>query len=364
MMITLRNVGGFILLLIYICLFGELFLRFLAPQPIVPRYVTGTKWGIRGNIPGAQYVQITPETTAHISVNNQGFRSDHEYVIEKPARLCRIGFFGDSYFMGYEVNSQDMFVTQVQNLLAEKGFHVEVLNFAVSGFGTAEEVIALQKYGLTYEPDLIVFEWHQSDIEDNIRSALFKLNQTSKLEQWHETYLPAVDINDRLQNIASYQWLSDHSQFFNAVKEKTTVMIKQALAKYNRLRYHSDENPNANDKEFDQREAQNLSVALLKYANEISQAHNIPFLIFDIPIFSSRTDFVSSAVNLALPPELSERLVSPLKKFQSIANPETQLYFEKGHRHFTPKGNQVAASVLVERILNSESASFAGCKEK
>lgn len=356
--------GISVVLLIYTCIFGELFLRFMAPQPIMPRYVTGTKWGIRGNIPGAQYVQITPETTARIAVNNQGFRSDHEYIIPKPPSLCRIAFLGDSYFMGYEVDLSDTFVTQVQNMLAVRGYRVEVLNFAVSGFGTAEEVVALQKYGLSYQPDLIVFEWHQSDIEDNIRSALFKLDQTSKLVEWHETYLPAVDLNDRLQNIAAYQWLSDHSQFFNAVKEKATVTIKHALAKYNQLRYRSAEKAGADNEKFDPREAERLSVALLKYAYEISQAHNTPFLIFDIPIFSSRTDFVSSASNLNLPPELNERLVSPLGKFQSIANPDTQLYFERGHRHFTPKGNMVAARVLVERILKSESASFVGCKKQ
>ena len=40
---------------------------------------------------------------------------------------------------------------------------VEVVNLGVSGFGTAEELIVLEKEGWSYEPDLVMAHWHPSD---------------------------------------------------------------------------------------------------------------------------------------------------------------------------------------------------------
>jgi len=40
--------------IVYACLFGEAFLRLLDPQLRMPRYITGTEYGIRGNIPKAR----------------------------------------------------------------------------------------------------------------------------------------------------------------------------------------------------------------------------------------------------------------------------------------------------------------------
>ena len=48
-------------LVLYTLLFAEGFVRVFDPQPLMPRYISGTDWGVRGNIPHARYWHHTPE---------------------------------------------------------------------------------------------------------------------------------------------------------------------------------------------------------------------------------------------------------------------------------------------------------------
>jgi len=49
--------------------FGEAFLRVLAPQPLMPRFITGADYGIRGNFPNADYRQRTEEVDVRLQIN-------------------------------------------------------------------------------------------------------------------------------------------------------------------------------------------------------------------------------------------------------------------------------------------------------
>ena len=71
---------------LYILLFGEVFLRVMDPQPLMPRYVVGTDWGIRGNEPSITYRHWTPETETTITTNSLGMRDS--------ARIRRAGGAG------------------------------------------------------------------------------------------------------------------------------------------------------------------------------------------------------------------------------------------------------------------------------
>ena len=87
-------------LLAYTLAFSEFFIRLFAPQPIMPRYVTATPWGVRGNVPGAQYWQSSPEVHVQIRINQLGIRDDREFAYKKPTGTCRLALFGDSVFVG------------------------------------------------------------------------------------------------------------------------------------------------------------------------------------------------------------------------------------------------------------------------
>src|SRR4051794_17076478 len=118
-------------LALYSFVFAECFLRILDPQPILPRYVTGTAWGVRGNIPNARYWHRTAEVTVEYRINAQGMRADRDYPLAKPPGVCRIALFGDSFFMGYELALEDTFAAKLEKRLNARGVTAEVLNFSV-----------------------------------------------------------------------------------------------------------------------------------------------------------------------------------------------------------------------------------------
>src|SRR5262245_10260645 len=125
----------------YAIVFGEVFLRLFAPQPILPRYVTAAPWGVRMNTPHSDYRQWTPEVDVEIRINGQGLRADHDFPDHKPPNICRIVLLGDSYFLGYESSLKDSFAQRLEDRLHQDGYATEVLNFAVSGHGTAEMLL-------------------------------------------------------------------------------------------------------------------------------------------------------------------------------------------------------------------------------
>jgi len=141
-----------------------------------------------------------------IKINSDGFR-DREYTIEKPPNTYRIIVLGDSVAMGFGVNNDEPFSEVLERKLNSLNSNVnyEVLNFGVWGYGTIQEVELLKYKGLKYEPDMIILEYHGTDIYDDVgvvyqewnKQILQKLNITNlsnlskedRIKLSNETYL-------------------------------------------------------------------------------------------------------------------------------------------------------------------------------
>lgn len=98
--------------------------------------------------------------------NSSGIRGP-EYRIPKPASTFRTVIIGDSFTMGSGVDEEDTYSARLEARLDadDSTRDHEVLNLGVGGFNLAFSVFRLQKRGLKYEPDLIVYGWTINDIE-------------------------------------------------------------------------------------------------------------------------------------------------------------------------------------------------------
>lgn len=107
--------------------------------------------------------------------NRLGFRDvDHE--LEKPPGVYRILILGDSIAQGLNVKEyHETFPAQLQHTLSRGGFNVEVLNFAVAGYNTQQEVEILKEKGLQYEPNLVLVAYCLNDRWRNDGSILKNL---------------------------------------------------------------------------------------------------------------------------------------------------------------------------------------------
>ena len=111
------------------------------------------------------------EATTWVKINADGFR-DRRHERVKPSSTFRIAVVGDSFTEGSNVAFEDTFPAVVERELAFcsmfKEQKVEVLNFGVSGYGTAQSYLLLRERVLLYEPDLVVLAFYNgNDVADN-----------------------------------------------------------------------------------------------------------------------------------------------------------------------------------------------------
>jgi hypothetical protein len=354
-------------LIIYAMLLAEAFLRVCAPQPLLPRYITGTPWGVRGNIPGANYRQSTAEASVAIHINQQGMRADRDFPEAKPPGVCRIAMVGDSFFAGYELDLPDTIAAGLENRMRADGFRVEALNFAVSGFGTAEELRTYQAYARRFAPDFVLQEWDRSDFDDNLRADLWRLRDGALVDA-SPTYLPSVALQDWLNRSAVYRYVAANSQLYGMIREKLGLAARNLAVQGDDLTsaWHSllarepagapmrtdasahvalnDPRRGVSQVEID------LAGALMRKFKAEAEADNVGYLILDNPYQTSRVTFVSTLQ--ALPPEVLRTLpvLSPVAAFRAAARPDVKLFHEKGDGHYSPLAVRIILDQLVPRL--------------
>src|SRR4051812_44993363 len=122
--------------------------NFWKPDPVVGTALT----------PGMEGWQ-RDEGKAYIKVSAQGLR-DREHSVAKPAGTYRIAVLGDSYAEAMQVDMDRAFWALLPQKLEACGFaageKVETLNFGVSGYGTAHELLMLQDRVWQYSPDMVL----------------------------------------------------------------------------------------------------------------------------------------------------------------------------------------------------------------
>lgn len=122
--------------------------------------------------PGAQG-WWTREGRAYVKINGDGLR-DREHSKSKPPGTLRIAVLGDSYAEALQVEAADAFWAVAEQRLqgcgAFGGKRAEVINFGVSGFSTARELITLRRRVWQYSPDVVVLVVTTgNDVRDNSR---------------------------------------------------------------------------------------------------------------------------------------------------------------------------------------------------
>ena len=350
---------------LYILLFGEVFLRVMDPQPLMPRYVVGTEWGIRGNEPSITYSHWTPETATTITTNSLGMRDSREFAERAEPGTCRIALMGDSYFMGYEADVEDSIAGFLEAEFEAAGYDLDVLNFAVSGHGTSEMILHFENLAARFSPDVVVFQFHASDYTENIRANLHRLTPDGDLVATGGSYLPAVGIRTALEAIPAFRWISENSQIYAGAREKAAVIVKRLLVDIN-MRANAAQGEGAETAAEgggpDATRGHRLTGALIGQSRRVVEDTGASWYLFDVPTRRSRTEFISTLYRMDLPPDVAGRAVSPLPLFAAAAGPDVKLFYERGHMHFTPLGNRLAAQALFERITRDSGARLAKCR--
>ena len=118
--------------------------------------------------------QYQREGASYVRISSDGLR-DREHSRTKPANTVRIAVLGDSFSEAMHLPLEQTFWFLLQQKLQQcnafPGKQVEVINFGVSGYGTAQELITLREKAWDYSPDLVLLAFTTyNDIYDNSRA--------------------------------------------------------------------------------------------------------------------------------------------------------------------------------------------------
>jgi len=173
------------------------------------------------------------EGTTYVTINSQGLR-DREHTIAKPPGTIRIAVLGDSFAEALQVPLEKTFWTVMEQRIQDSaralelkagsaGMKVEVLNFGVSGFSTARELILLRQRVWQYSPDLVLLlVTTRNDIRDNARALDPYANSGLPYFIYREGSLTLDDSSLQARNRSFYfrlqqsfigksiNWLRDH----------------------------------------------------------------------------------------------------------------------------------------------------------
>jgi lysophospholipase L1-like esterase len=169
------------------------------------------------------------EGAAYVRINSAGQR-DRERTKTKPPDTIRIAVIGDSYAEAFQVPVEEAFWSIMEDRLRGNGFvpgkQIEVLNFGVSGYGTAAELLTLRERVWDYEPDIVLLAvTTNNDVSDNSR----ELKRTDEAPYFVYRQENLV-LDDSFQTSRAFllrqsklsrfgRWIKDHVRCLQAINE-------------------------------------------------------------------------------------------------------------------------------------------------
>jgi hypothetical protein len=188
-----------------------------------------TGYSLRPDVEG----WYTREGQSYVRVNSAGLR-DREHAKQKPPNTVRIAVLGDSFSEAMHVPQEDTFWWLMERKLkgcpAFAGKDVEVINFGVSGYGTAQELITLRQKVWDYQPDIVLLAFLTfNDIMDNSRA----LKDTEEMPYFvyrdgqlvlDDSFLTSrtyLKLNSRWNRLG--RWIRDRVRVFQAVHHAAFV---------------------------------------------------------------------------------------------------------------------------------------------
>ncbi|HYH84164.1 MAG TPA: SGNH/GDSL hydrolase family protein [Pyrinomonadaceae bacterium] len=220
----------------------EVFLRavgFTYPIFYQPDEVRG--YALRPGIEG----WYRKEGAAFVRINSEGLR-DREHAKQKSEGAFRIALLGDSYAEAFQVEQGAAFWTVLERRLQECAAlnrrKVEVINFGVSGYGSAQQLLTLREKVWDYAPDMVLLAvTTNNDLIDNSRA----LKNTDEIP-YFVLQGDALALDNSFRDTNSFRlrnsalnrlgrWLRDNLRFVQAIHQGQAA-LKSRLAAWRESR--------------------------------------------------------------------------------------------------------------------------------
>lgn len=161
-----------------------------------------------------------------IRTNELGFRGQGPSM-PKPAKVRRVFVLGDSLIGAFQVAEEETLCVQLERILnaaSADGPRWEVLNFGVTGSGTADQHVRYQRIIREWDPDLVLlcFGFATDLVDNHPRMSMSSLIRYDLDERGELVLIPDSSSGARAANL-----LNRHSALYGWQKSQTNQLIKQ-----------------------------------------------------------------------------------------------------------------------------------------
>jgi hypothetical protein len=285
---------------------GECAIRWLGlGRPMFFAYSATRGWKLRAGAEGWQ----VQEGRAFIRLNRWGYRGG-DWTTIKPKNTFRIAVLGDSFVEAQQVAEQDTACEVLQRELPRilpttagdrpRGLkHIEVMNFGVDGYGTAQEFYTLVEDVWQFDPDVVVLGFFPgNDVRNN--SAVLEGDKCRPffVPYGNQVVLGGPFEDSRLFHFECFlRFESYHSQLLNVLGEARSALRSLHQKGRERSGFHpvvfrgiglvtkAGQEPGINDSIYrlpinqDWRDAWNVSEAEIAMTAQNVLAHHALFLL-------------------------------------------------------------------------------------
>ncbi|TMH41346.1 MAG: SGNH/GDSL hydrolase family protein [Betaproteobacteria bacterium] len=312
-----------------------------APQLHQPDPQLG--WSLRAHKRGAY---LGEDGRTQVITNGAGFR-DREHQLDKPDPVYRIAVLGDDYSEAASVALQDTWWWRLEPKLQycdfQPGKLVEILNFGVAGYGTAQELVLLQSTVMRYAPDLVLLQVASDDVIDN-SSALtpnklrpFYFLDAHGVPRIDESFAAAPEFQRHLQTryrLAAE--IADHTRAFQLARE---VAGRAFIAPA-----HAEEAPLGAPADAEHEQAWRVTEALIGKINDYVRRNGAELQLVVVPPARQARERMSYAdQRLAA---LGNRLHAPVTPLGG----ELRSAYYRPSGAWTVEGHRAAAAALAQRL--------------
>jgi lysophospholipase L1-like esterase len=151
---------------------AEVALRLLLPLQVDVPHLRVYPQGFYTWYPGARFTYhnlagVIP-SSAEIRINDDGLRGG-PIPASGPEDQLRVLVLGDSFTAGVQLPEAEIFTTRLgEQLQQSRSGGVVVMNAGFNGAGTAQQLLYLIYRGLDLEPDIVVLQATDNDLDDNL----------------------------------------------------------------------------------------------------------------------------------------------------------------------------------------------------
>jgi lysophospholipase L1-like esterase len=303
--------------------------------------------------------------------NADGFRTAN-YPVQKASGVFRIVLLGDSFTEAIQVEDNQSFASLLEQYLNthsdEKKF--EVLNLGYSGYSAAQAYLALKKFGLKYQPDLVIFNIlpqamiarNSQTLENGQSKPFFKVEEDKLVQTvWPQANRLPWIFSFITDHLVLPRFLYDKYQTLTSGLKATSQTTNTSNAGVGRNMVYNIEYPT------EWQEAWTITKHLIAAMNQDAKDAGAKFIVVSLPsaiqtVTRFKTEAESAAGNQTLDFQKPDKLLAEFLTQQGIkflplydffvAAPDNEKFYLKGDWHLSPAGHELVAE-KIQNFLNS-----------